>query len=202
MLDTGENTMGDSIICGFFLHEQEGHGAITADSDSFRPKHVVIEKTSGEVIAERTNPRESFAGHDLDTKWDPLHRTYFSGYAMWIYLNTPFMFTMPGVRTEEISPLEQDGESWRCLQVTLPDGLASHTSVQKFYFGEDFLLRRQDYTFDIVGGCNIAHFVHNHARFNGLVVATKRRAYLCDDRYSVMRDRLLIALDLSEIEYQ
>ena len=168
---------------------------------SFRPNRVVIEKTNGEAIATRNNPRESFVGHDLDTKWDSLDRTYFSGYAMWIYLNAPFMFTMPGVRTEEISRLEQNGESWRCLQVTLPDGLASHSSVQKFYFGEDFLLRRQDYTLEIAGGCRVAHYVFNHARFDGLVVPTTRRAYLCDGDM-VLRDRLLIALDLSEIEYR
>jgi hypothetical protein len=186
------------------LHEQAVSIApIGADwRSSFRPNRVVIEKTSGEVIAERINPRESFAGHDLNTKWDPLDRTYFSGYAMWNYLNAPFMLTMPGVRTEEIFRLEQNGESWRGLQVTLPDGLASHSSVQKFYFGGDFLLRRQDYTLDIVGGPNIAHYVYDHARFDGLVVPTKRRAYLCDDGYGVLHDRLLIALDLSEIEYR
>ena len=186
------------------LHEQAVSIAPTAADwrSSFRPNRVVIEKTSGEVIAERTNPRESFAGHDLDSKWDPLDRTYFSGYAMWIYLNTPFVFTMPGVQTEEISPLEQNGVSWRDLQVTLPDGLASHSSVQKFYFGEDFLLRRQDYTLDIAGGRSVAHYVFNCARFDGLVVPTKRRAYLCDDGYRVLHDRLLIALDLSEIEYR
>jgi hypothetical protein len=121
---------------------------------------------------------------------------------MWIYLNTPFMFTMPGVRTEEIAPLEQNGEIWRGLRVTLPDGLASHTGVQKFYFGEDLLLRRQDYTLDIAGGCTIAHYVFDHARCDGLVVPTRRRAYLCDDGYRVLNDRLMIALDLSEIEYR
>ena len=160
------------------LHEQAVSIVATGADwrSSFRTNRVVIENANGEIIEERTDPRESFVGHDLDTKWDRLHRTYFSGYAMWIYLNTPFMFTMPGVRTEEISRLKQDGESWRGLQVTLPDGLASHSSVQKFYFGEDLLLRRQDYALEIAGGCNIAHYVYNHTRFDGLVVPTKRRA--------------------------
>jgi hypothetical protein len=40
----------------------------------FRPDRVTIETTAGKVLAERTNPRASFAGHDLDTKWDPLQR--------------------------------------------------------------------------------------------------------------------------------
>jgi hypothetical protein len=186
------------------LHEQAVSIApIGADwRSSFTPNRVVIEKTTGEVIAERTNPRESFRDHDLNTKWDPLDRTYFGAYATWNYLNAPFMFMIPGVQTEEISRLEQNGESWRGLQVTLPDGLASHSRVQKFYFGEDFLLRRLDYTLDIAGRPNIAHYVYDHARFDGLVVPTKRRAYLCDDRYRVLYDQLLIALDLSEIEYR
>ena len=49
------------------LHEQAVSIAPTAADwrSSFRPNRVVIEKTSGEVIAERTSPRESFAGHDL-----------------------------------------------------------------------------------------------------------------------------------------
>ncbi len=33
----------------------------------FRPGRVTIETTAGKVLAERTNPRASLAGHDLDT---------------------------------------------------------------------------------------------------------------------------------------
>jgi hypothetical protein len=185
------------------LHEQAvSVTSIGADRRAFfRPNRVVIETTGGEVIAERNNPRERFVGHDLDSKWDPLDRTYFSSYAMWIYLNTPFVFTMPGVRTEEISRLEQNGESWRGLRVTLPGGIASHSTIQKFYFGEDFLLRRHDYRFDIGGGCSVAHYVYDHARFDGLVAPTKRRAYLYEGG-KVLFDRLLIGLDLSEIEFR
>jgi hypothetical protein len=36
----------------------------------FRPDQVTIETTAGNVLAERTNPRASFAGHDLDTNWE------------------------------------------------------------------------------------------------------------------------------------
>jgi hypothetical protein len=43
------------------------------------PKRVVIENSSGEVIAERENPRDAFAGHLNDTPWDPLHLAYFKG---------------------------------------------------------------------------------------------------------------------------
>lgn len=42
-------------------------------------KHVAIETDSGEVLAERDNPRDSFAGHVLETRWDELQLAYFAG---------------------------------------------------------------------------------------------------------------------------
>jgi hypothetical protein len=32
-------------------------------------------------VSERSDPRASFAGHTLETPWDPLQRSYFNGYA-------------------------------------------------------------------------------------------------------------------------
>jgi hypothetical protein len=80
------------------LHEQFASTTPFGGADrhsSFRPDRVAIETRDGGVVAERVHPRAAFAGHDLRTKWDPLHRAYFGGYAMWIYLNAPFMFCMP-----------------------------------------------------------------------------------------------------------
>lgn len=168
---------------------------------SFRRDRVAIETTAGEVVAERVNPRESFAGHDLDTVWDPLERAYFNGYAMWIYLNAPFLFSMPGVVAEEIEPLKEKGETWRGLRVTLPPNVTSHSKVQDFYFGEDFLMRRQDYTLDVAGGCNVANYALDVASFDGLLIPTKRRAYLCNEQYRVLYDRLLIWIDMSDIQF-
>lgn len=33
----------------------------------------------------------TMAGHQMNTPWDPLHRAYFNGEAMWTYLTTPFL---------------------------------------------------------------------------------------------------------------
>jgi len=187
------------------LHEQSTSAVPSNNPDLrilFRPERVAVETAGGEIVSQRDNPRASFDGHDLNTKWDILHRAYFGSYAMWIYFNTPFVFTLPGVLVEEIAPFEQDGETWSVLRIALPPNVVSHTSVQKFYFGSDFLLRRQDYTVDIAGGPNIAQYVHDVKPFDGLLVPTKRRAYLCDDDYRVLRDRLLISLDFSDIEFR
>ena len=57
-------------------------------------------------------PRESFKGHAVDTPWTRLQLAYFVGYAMWTYLNTPFLFALDGVKMEEIEPWRENGETW------------------------------------------------------------------------------------------
>jgi hypothetical protein len=42
----------------------------------FTPDRIAIEKLDGTVVAERRDPRDSFAG-----PWDALHRAYFNGEA-------------------------------------------------------------------------------------------------------------------------
>src|ERR1700751_3866645 len=101
----------------------------------FTPEPIAIEKLDGRVVAERVNPRESFAGHSLTTPWDPLQRAYFNGYALWTYLTTPFLMTLPGFTVSEIEPVEENGERWFGLQAHFPDQCASHSSLQEFYFG-------------------------------------------------------------------
>lgn len=116
---------------------------------SFQPDRVAIEASSGDVVEERFNPRESFKGHVLDTPWDSLQLAYFAGYAMWTYVNTPFLFAPPGVETDEIRPWQENGETWRRLKVTFPASIATHSSDQTFYFDRQGLLKRHDY--DVAG---------------------------------------------------
>ena len=75
-----------------WLHEQRSsilpYGAPDQRS-MFTPDRVAIEKPDGKAIAERWAPKDSFAGHQMSTPWDPLHRAYFNGEALWTYLTTP-----------------------------------------------------------------------------------------------------------------
>src|SRR5437868_9808471 len=68
----------------------------------FTPDRVWIEDCAGNIVDERRNPRASFAGHVRETPWDELHRLYFTSYAMWNYLTTPFLFIRPGFELTEI----------------------------------------------------------------------------------------------------
>ena len=118
----------------------------------FTPNQVSLESESEKTLDTRVDPRSAFAGHSADSKWDKLHAGYFSSYALWGYLTTPFLYTYPGFDAREIDPWYEDGARWRVLQVTFPDGYAAHTRTQYSYFGEDGLLRRHLYTVDVLGG--------------------------------------------------
>ena len=104
---------------------------------AFTADRVAIEGDAGEVVEERFNPRDSFAGHTLETPWDKLHLAYFAGYAMWTYLTSPFSFVTPGFQTEELSRWQEHGQTWRRLKVTFPGHIASHCKEQTFYFNAD-----------------------------------------------------------------
>lgn len=161
----------------------------------FEPHRVVLQRRDGAPIAARDDPEKSFAGHQLETPWDDLHLAYFTGEALWTYLNTPFLYTWPGFATEEIAPIEVDGETWRRLKVTFPDHVKSHTRQQISCFGPDGLLRRHDFTIDIVGGAaESLLYATGYRDVEGIVIPATRRAYASEGDQLVM-----VAIDMGEI---
>jgi hypothetical protein len=117
----------------------------------FTPNRVWIEDGEGSVIEERSDPRASFAGHVRATQWDQLQRLYFSSYALWNYLTTPFLFAQPGFEVSEIEPHQENGEIWRRLHVKFPSDVPTHCAEQTFFFSGTGLLQRVDYVTDIYG---------------------------------------------------
>jgi len=168
----------------------------------FTPPRVAIETTAGATVRERDDPRRSFDGHNLMTPWDPMHRAYFNGYAMWTYLTTPFFVAMPGFEAAEIAPWQEGAERWRGLRVRFPDEIASHCREQDFYFGEDFLLRRHDYHVDVAGGFPAAQYVSDIIEVEGIRFPTKRRAYMRAPDLKPIRDLLMVAIDFSNFRFE
>jgi hypothetical protein len=185
------------------LHEQFASVMPFGQPDwrtSFRAGRIAIETTDGTVVRERGDPRSAFEGHAMNTAWDPLHRGYFNGYAMWTYLTTPFFMAMPGFEVTEIEPWAEAGERWRGLRVRFPDPIASHSREQDFYFGADGLLRRHDYHVDIAGAFPAAQYVSGFVDAQGIRVPTRRRAYVRGPDLQPVRDLLMVAIDLDGIE--
>jgi hypothetical protein len=168
----------------------------------FEPARVVIQRRDGTLIDARDEPERSFDGHQLETPWDDIHLAYFSGEALWTYLNIPFLYARPGFITEEIAPIEVDGERWRRLTVTFPDHINSHTREQVSCFGPDGLLRRHDFTIDILSGATGLLYATDYRDVDGIIIPTTRRGYAWQGDYRLIPEPLLVAIDMGEITFR
>jgi hypothetical protein len=125
-------------------------------------------------VEELLQPRDSFKGHSVDTPWSRLQLAYFAGYAMWTYLNTPFLFASAGV----------DGGGgavagkWRDLEALKGYLPAEHRQPQH---RPDLLLR-----------C---------CRSTGILVPTKRRVSRRGADGTFIPDPLIVSIDLTEVEF-
>ena len=132
-------------------------------------------------------------------KSDDVHIAYFSGEAMWTYLTIPFLYAQPGFETEEISPVQSEGETWRRLKVTFPDNVTSHTRMQISCFGPDGLLRRHDYTVDTLGGAKGLNYASDYRQVDGIVFPVTRRVVAYKGDYQPVKEPVLVAIDMREI---
>lgn len=145
----------------------------------FEPSLVRIEREAGETVEERPEPRSAFPGLRRQVRWDHLDILYFVGYAIWNYVTTPYMFTFPGVSSEETG----DYRGLRMLRVTFPDSIPTHCPVQTFYFTGEGELARFDYTAQVIGGwARAVHACSRYEEAGGIRLAATRkvtpRAYL------------------------
>ena len=167
---------------------------------TFEPNRIVIETADGSMIEARDNPEESIAGQQRETPWNDFHVIYFVGEALWTYLNTPFLYTYEGFTTEEIPSIQVEGETRRRHKVTIPDTVKSHTKEQISCFGPDGLLRRHDYTVDILGGATGLNYASDYRDVDGIIVPTKRRVYAYEGDYQLVKEPLLVAIDMGGIK--
>lgn len=183
-------------VGGFKNYPEEGYHT------TFKPNLITIRDSTGKIIDESINPRDSFDGYAWDAKWNLLQLLYFSNYAFWIYLTLPFNFTLPGYETQEIEPYDSGKGIWRRLKVTTPDYIASHNKTMVFFFGENGLLTRIDYEPDIIGSIPSTQIVSDYKEFNGIMVPTKRRIYMRNDDLTFKPEPVLVALDVISMEFK
>jgi hypothetical protein len=167
----------------------------------FEPKRVVIADEGGYELQSRDDPARSMLGKTLETPWDDVDVAYFSGEALWTYLTVPFLYTYPGVITEELTPWEENGEKWRRLKITFPEDIVSHNRMAISYFGEDGLLRRHDYTVDVLGGATGANYASDYKNVDGIIFPNTRRIYAYDSAQKKVPEPLLVAIDMGKITF-
>ncbi|TCN55626.1 hypothetical protein D0809_16160 [Flavobacterium circumlabens] len=167
---------------------------------SFDPGRIAIENHKGEIIEELFNPGESFIGHERETPWSKLQLAYFAGYAMWTYLNAPFIFTNSNYKVKELEPWEENGEIFRRLQVEFPPEIATHNQIQTFYINNEGLIARHDYNAEILGNSSAAHYLSDYIEVQGIKIPTKRKVYIrLEDNTPLLPAPLLVSISLSEI---
>ncbi len=157
----------------------------------FTPDRIAIEKLDGTLVAERHAPKDSFAGHQMNTPWDPLHRASFNGEALWTYLTTPFLLAMEGVRVEETEPWREGEETWRVLRAYFPGSIE----------GEDLMLRRHDYCVNIAGGFAAAQLTSDYVTADGIRLPTRRRAYPRGPGRRPILELLMVSIDISAVQF-
>jgi hypothetical protein len=185
-----------------WLHEQRSSVLPYGAPDQrtmFTPDRIAIEKLDGGPVAERWAPKDSFAGHQMNTPWDPLHRAYFNGKALWTYLTTPFILGMEGVRVQEIEPWQEAGEVWRVLRGYFPGSIETHSLVQDFFFSEDLRLRRHDYNVNIAGGFAASQLTSEYIVADGVHLPTKRRAYTRGPDRRPIIDMQMVTIDVTDV---
>jgi hypothetical protein len=187
-----------------WLHEQRASVTPFGARDqrtSFTGDRIAVERMDGSVVTESRDLPSLFAGHGLNTPWGPLHRAYFNGYAMWLYLNSPFLLAMDGVEVREIDPWREVDEEWRVLRAFFPGTMVTHSRQQDFYFDNVLDLRRHDYRVDIAGGFPAAQMIGDAIEVQGMRVPTRRRAYVRGPDNRPVTDLLMVSIDIDEVTF-
>lgn len=161
---------------------------------------VRIESDDGRVVQQRLDPRSRLGDIRHMLWWDHLDLLYFGASSLWTYIAVPFIFGDQGFEIEELEPWHTGGEVWRRLAVTFPADLHTHSRRQIFYFGEDGLIRRQDYTAEEFGGwAKSSNYCHDLHDFDGIVIPTRRRVFLRRANNLPRRHPLLVWIDIRSV---
>jgi hypothetical protein len=156
-----------ALRCGGVAMPLKGQPSILrelrATVDTRRP-HVEFQGI-GTFDAGEPRPR----GMARRFRWTNADVVHFAGYALWGYMTAPFMFTGDGFTVRELPR--------RRLRVDFPPSVPTHSRRQIFHFDADAVLRRLDYTAEVMLGplARAKHRCYDHTWIDGLLIPTRRR---------------------------
>ena len=105
------------------------------------------------------------------------------------------------VFVEETEPWSEGNETWRVLRAHFPGSIETHSLVQDFFFGDDLMLRRHDYSVNIAGGFKAAQLTSNYLTADGIQLPTKRRAYTRGPDRRPILEMLMVSIDVSDVRF-
>jgi hypothetical protein len=109
---------------------------------------------------------------------------------------------MNGVRVEKTEPWREGPETWRVLRVYFPGSIETHRGIQDFFFGEDLMLRRHDYSVNVAGGFAATQLTSDYVVANGIHLLTNRRAYTRGNDRQPILEMLMVSIDISEVRFE
>jgi hypothetical protein len=164
-------------------------------------EEVRITGPDNRVVTSRLQPRSAIRRLRRQLYWDALDFTYFGGYATWNYLVTPFLFLRDDFHFEKLEPISSDLEYPLRLQVSFPQDLPTHCKKQIFYFDRKCLLRRLDYTAEVVSRwAHAAHICENYQDFDGFKIPTTRRVLPLLMGNRPLSGPVIVAIDIHEFQ--
>jgi hypothetical protein len=162
--------------------------------------YVYIENGTGEIEDEREHPRTYFNRISKKLYWDYLDTIYFAGYAAWNYLCTPFMFKLSGFQFHEEEPYIENNEEFKRIMVIFPDTIDTHCKEQIFYFDNFNLIRRLDYTAEVIGNwAHGAHYCYDYVKYNGISFPALRRVFMRKSDGSHLEHPVIIWIKIFKI---
>jgi len=171
------------------------------NSEFIGNEEVRITDTDHQVLVSRLQPRSAIRQLRRQLYWDALDFTYFGGYATWNYLVTPFLFLRDNFQFEILEPLSADPEYPVKLQANFPQDLPTHCKKQIFYFDRNYILRRLDYTAEVVSRwAHAAHTCENYRDFDGFKIPTKRRVLPLLIGSKPLAGPVIVAIDIHELQ--
>ncbi len=152
---------------------EEGHTSIFDGFD------VYIYNAHDQIYCERNYKNDESLKTKPRLHWDHLDLIYFLGYALWNYNCSPYIFKNKGFECHQGQDyIERDGSVLNTLNVRYPSNIPTHCKQQVFYFDQKGLLKRQDYTADVISPLTIgSHLCEDHKTFDGLIFPTHRRVF-------------------------
>jgi hypothetical protein len=79
--------------------------------------------------------------------------------------------------------------------------METHCMVQDFFFGEDMMLRRHDYSVNVAGGFPAAQLTSDYIEADGIRLPSKRRAYTRGPDRRPITDMLMVSIDFSAVAF-
>ena len=85
--------------------------------------------------------------------------------------------------------------------VIWPAYLATHSTEQTLYVGDDGLFRRHDYEVEIAGNNAAAHYLSGYTPVAGIMVPTSHRIFPRAADGQAVPDPLIVSIDVSDIAF-